>query len=131
MPVDNTAPSDSAVTFATFGGIRRGDLDAFFGLFLNNLIDILLLTNLCLFALGFGTDLVFEKVLPGLALGVLIGNLWFFREARNSSARQPRRSRVRTTLRGQSAADLSLHVLRDVSGPTVRARAGHECRPGE
>ena len=29
-------------------GIQRGDLDAFFGLFLNNLIDILLLTNLCL-----------------------------------------------------------------------------------
>ena len=66
-------------------GIQRGDLDAFFGLFLNNLIDILLLTNLCLFALDFSTELVFQKVLPGLALGVLVGNVWFFVEAKKLS----------------------------------------------
>ncbi len=70
-------------------GIQRGDLDAFFGLFLNNLIDILLLTNLCLFALDFSTELVFQKVLPGLALGVLVGNVWFFVEAKKLSKSHP------------------------------------------
>jgi len=73
----------------SLGGIRRGDMDAFFGLFLNNLIDILLLTNLCLFALNFSVELVFQKILPGLALGVLIGNLWFFFEARKLSQLNP------------------------------------------
>lgn len=73
----------------SFGGIRRGDLDAFFGLFLNNLIDILLLTNLCLFVLGFSSELVFQHVLPGLALGVLIGNLWFYFEARKLTRLNP------------------------------------------
>jgi len=73
----------------SFGGIQRGDLDAFFGLFLNNLIDILLLSNLCLFALNFSAELVFQRVLPGLALGVLIGNLWFFFEARKLSRLNP------------------------------------------
>jgi len=70
-------------------GIRRGDLDAFFGLFLNNLIDILLLTNLCLFVLNFSTELVFQKILPGLALGVLMGNVWFFLEARKLNRADP------------------------------------------
>jgi len=70
-------------------GIQRGDLDAFFGLFLNNLINILLVTNLCLFVLDFSTDLVFQRVLPGLALGMLIGNLWFFLEARKLAKANP------------------------------------------
>ncbi len=69
--------------------IQRGDMDAFFGLFLNNLINILLVTNLCLFVLHFSTELVFERVLPGLALGMLIGNLWFYLEARKLAKANP------------------------------------------
>ena len=69
--------------------MQRGDLDAFFGLFLNNLIDILLVTNLCLFALNFSAELVFQRVLPGLALGVLIGNLWFYLEAKKLTRLNP------------------------------------------
>lgn len=72
-----------------FSGIQRGDLDAFFGLFLNNLINILLVTNLCLFVLKFSTDLVFQRVLPGLALGMLMGNFWFYLEARKLAKANP------------------------------------------
>ena len=79
----------TSVSSSSLGGIQRGDLDAFFGLFLNNLIDILLLANLCLFALNFSAELVFQRVLPGLALGVLIGNFWFFYEARKLNRSNP------------------------------------------
>ena len=84
--VSSTAPPSG---LQDQSGIQRGDVDAFFGLFLNNLINILLVTNLCLFVLGFSTELVFQKVLPGLALGMLIGNLWFYLEARKLAKANP------------------------------------------
>ena len=43
----------------------RGDLDGFFGLALDNLVQLLLIDTLCRFVLGFPPDLVYGRVLPG------------------------------------------------------------------
>ena len=42
----------------------RGDLDGFFGLALDNLVQLLLIDALCRFVLGFDAALLYGKVLP-------------------------------------------------------------------
>ena len=43
----------------------RGDIDGFFGLALDNLVQLLLIDTLCRLVLGFPPDLVYGRVLPG------------------------------------------------------------------
>jgi hypothetical protein len=47
-----------------------GDIDGFFGLALDNLIQILLIVGLCQGVLGFSTNLIYGRVLPGIALSL-------------------------------------------------------------
>ena len=53
----------------------RGDIDGFFGLALDNLIQILVVTGLCTGLLGFPAAIVFGKILPGMAVSLILGNL--------------------------------------------------------
>jgi adenine/guanine/hypoxanthine permease len=55
----------------------RGDVDGFFGLALDNLVQLLVLTALCKTVLGFPDALVFGRVLPGAAVSLLVGNLFY------------------------------------------------------
>jgi AGZA family xanthine/uracil permease-like MFS transporter len=55
----------------------RGDIDGFFGLALDNLVQLLVLTALCRTVLGFSEELVFGRVLPGAAVSLLVGNLFY------------------------------------------------------
>src|SRR5262245_52813374 len=55
----------------------RGDVDGFFGLALDNLIQLLVIGALCTHVLGFGPDLVYGRILPGAAVSVLVGNLFY------------------------------------------------------
>lgn len=55
----------------------RGDLDGFFGLALDNLVQLLLIDALCRGVLGFGDELMNGRVLPGAALSLLVGNLYY------------------------------------------------------
>jgi adenine/guanine/hypoxanthine permease len=63
-----------------------GDLDGFFGLAVDNLIQFLLILGLCAGVLGFPMPLLLGKVLPAAALSVLVGNLYYARLARRVSA---------------------------------------------
>ena len=60
----------------------RGDLDGFFGLMVDNLVQVLLIVGFCRELLGFPDALVFGRVLPGVALSLLVGNLFYARQAR-------------------------------------------------
>jgi AGZA family xanthine/uracil permease-like MFS transporter len=60
----------------------RGDIDGFFGLALDNLIQVLLLTTLCRTVLGFSSDLIFSRLLPGVAVSLVVGNLYYAYQAR-------------------------------------------------
>lgn len=55
----------------------KGDVDGFFGLAVDNLVQVLVLVALCKQVCGFGEALLIEKVLPGIAVSLLIGNLFY------------------------------------------------------
>jgi AGZA family xanthine/uracil permease-like MFS transporter len=68
----------------------RGDIDGFFGLALDNFVQLLLIDNLCRFVLGFPDELLYGRVLPGAAVSLLVGNLYYAWQARQLSARTGR-----------------------------------------
>lgn len=55
----------------------RGDVDGFFGLALDNLVQLLLIDTLCRFVLGFPNELLYGRILPGAAVSILLGNVFY------------------------------------------------------
>ncbi len=68
----------------------RGDIDGFFGLALDNLIQLLVIVALCSTVLGFGPDLLYGHVLPGAAVSILCGNLFYAWQAHRMARRTGR-----------------------------------------
>src|SRR5207244_11258514 len=68
----------------------RGDIDGFFGLALDNLVQLLLIDTLCRFVLGFPPELIYGRVLPGAAVSILVGNLFYAFQARKLAERTGR-----------------------------------------
>src|SRR5438094_4464272 len=69
----------------------RGDIDGFFGLALDNLVQLLLIDGLCRGVLGFPDALLYGRVLPGVAVSLLIGNLFYAWQARQLSIKTGRK----------------------------------------
>src|SRR5688500_163225 len=65
-----------------------GDINAFFGLMLDNVVNLALLAGILVYGFGFPADLVYGRMFPGTALGVMVGDLiytWLaFRLARTT-----------------------------------------------
>src|SRR5512138_2293662 len=74
----------SATPSATFRPrlFVRGDIDGFFGLALDNLIQVLLISALWTHVLGFSTERLYGRVLPGAAISLVVGNLFYAWQAR-------------------------------------------------
>jgi adenine/guanine/hypoxanthine permease len=70
--------------------IVRGDIDGFFGLALDNLVQLLLIETLCQFVLGFPPELIYGRVLPGAAVSILVGNLFYAFQAKKLAERTGR-----------------------------------------
>ena len=70
--------------------IVRGDIDGFFGLALDNLVQLLLIDTLCRFVLGFPPELVYGRVLPGAAISILVGNIYYSYAAKRLAEREGR-----------------------------------------
>jgi AGZA family xanthine/uracil permease-like MFS transporter len=70
--------------------IVRGDIDGFFGLALDNLVQLLLIDTLCRGVLGFPADLVYGRVLPAAAISILVGNVAYAIQARKLAERTGR-----------------------------------------
>src|SRR5437773_7542548 len=68
----------------------RGDVDGFFGLALDNLVQLLLIDTLCRGVLGFSPELVYGRILPGAAVSILIGNLAYAYQAKKLAERTGR-----------------------------------------
>ncbi|MGB0370695.1 MAG: NCS2 family permease [Opitutales bacterium] len=68
----------------------RGDIDGFFALGLDNLLMLILMSGLCLGVLSFSPDLFFSRILPATAIGLVIGNLFYAREALRLAKRENR-----------------------------------------
>ncbi len=52
-----------------------GDLNAFFGLMLDNVTNLVFLAQILILVFGFPADLVYGKMFPGTAFGVLVGDV--------------------------------------------------------
>ena len=63
-------------TLSTPFFVKR-DLDGFFGLAVDNAVQILLIVNLLPIACGMPLEFIYQKILPGTALSVLFGNLFY------------------------------------------------------
>ncbi len=73
-----TAPNSSGQT----RWFVRGDVDGFFGLALDNLVQLLLIDGLCRGVLQFPSELVAGRILPGAAVSLIVGNLFYAYQAR-------------------------------------------------
>ena len=72
------------------GPWRPGDLDGCLALGLNNLIQILLIINLCRGVLGYPDALVFGTILPAAGVSLLVGNLAYSHLAQRLAAQEQR-----------------------------------------
>jgi adenine/guanine/hypoxanthine permease len=88
----------------------RGDVDGFFGLALDNLVQLLVLSELCRTVLGFPDALVYGRILPGAAVSLLVGNLFYAWQAMRL-ARASGRTDVCALPYGINTVSLFAHVF--------------------
>lgn len=88
----------------------RGDLDGFFGLALDNLVQLLLIDVLCRTVLGFPAELLYARVLPGAAVSILLGNLFYAWQA-HAVAKRSGRSDVCALPYGINTVSLIAYVF--------------------
>jgi AGZA family xanthine/uracil permease-like MFS transporter len=102
----------------------RGDFDGFFGLAIDNLVQLLLIDALCRGVLGFPPELVYGRILPGAAVSVLVGNLAYALQAKQLAARTGRTD-VCALPYGINTVSLFAHVfLVMLPARTMAAAAG-------
>jgi AGZA family xanthine/uracil permease-like MFS transporter len=80
MP-DRPAPSAAARWFVP------GDIDGFFGLFVDNLCQLLVVGGLCPAVAGLPVSLVVGRILPGIAFSLVAGNLFYAWQAHRLAAK--------------------------------------------
>jgi AGZA family xanthine/uracil permease-like MFS transporter len=68
----------------------RGDLNAFFGLGINMLVNVLVLTGLAAGVVQISGGDVFGVILPALGIELLVGNVFYFYMARRLALKQGR-----------------------------------------
>src|ERR1044072_8209884 len=88
----------------------RGDIDGFFGLALDNLVQLLLIDTLCRTVLGFPPELLYGRVLPAAAISILVGNVAYALQARPLPPR-PGRTGVCALPYGINTVSLFAHVF--------------------
>jgi AGZA family xanthine/uracil permease-like MFS transporter len=73
----------------TYPWFTRADVDGFFALFQNNLANFALIAIL-MAGIGFPADIIAGRMIPGAAVAVLFGNLYYARMARRLAEREGR-----------------------------------------
>ncbi|GAA0455649.1 NCS2 family permease [Alkalibacillus silvisoli] len=68
---------------------KKEDTDAFFALFQNNLANFVIIA-VTMLGLGFPTSIVFGQVIPGAAVAVIIGNLYYAYMAKRLAQKEGR-----------------------------------------
>jgi AGZA family xanthine/uracil permease-like MFS transporter len=106
----------------------RGDIDGFFGLAVDNLIQLLVIASLLQGLLGFGPELILGHVMPGAAVSVLAGNLFYAWQARRLAARTGR-SDVTALPYGINTVSLFAYVFLVMLPAKLAAEsAGHDAQ---
>ena len=68
----------------------RGDLNAFFGLGINMLVNVIVLAGLAAFVVQIPADDVYKVILPALGIELLVGNVFYFHLARRLAGKEGR-----------------------------------------
>ncbi|HXG50381.1 MAG TPA: NCS2 family permease [candidate division Zixibacteria bacterium] len=68
----------------------RKDLDGFFGLMIDNLIQLVLIVTFCRELIHLPDGYIFGRILPGAAVSILVGNLFYAWQARQLARRTGR-----------------------------------------
>jgi AGZA family xanthine/uracil permease-like MFS transporter len=82
MPPESRSMSKAKSYHSSMPWLVSGDIDGFFGLALDNLVQLLVIVALCRGVLGFSDDLVYGRILPGAAVSLLLGNLYYAWQAK-------------------------------------------------
>lgn len=64
------------MTATTYKWATRGDINAFFALFLDNVVNLFVLSAI-LTGFGMPKEFVYERIIPGTAIGVMVGDLLY------------------------------------------------------
>jgi AGZA family xanthine/uracil permease-like MFS transporter len=70
----SASPAASSAT-PRYRWAARGDINAFFGLMLDNIGDMILMASLLVGAFGMPSEFVLTRMIPGTAVGVMVGDL--------------------------------------------------------
>lgn len=90
--------------------LSPGDGEGFVAAFVNNLVQLLILAPLCISVLGFSPDLIYGRILPGVAVSFLVGNLFYAWQALALAKREGRND-VCALPYGISTPGLFAHVF--------------------
>lgn len=96
-----------------------GDINGFFGLVVDNLSILAFLSGALIGIFGFPADVVFQRMFPGTALGVLVGNLIYTLMARRLAARSGRADVTAMPLGLDAPTSIGMALL--VLGPAFLA----------
>src|SRR5262249_2128993 len=107
----------------------RGDIDGFFGVALDSLVQLLVLSELCRAVLGFPEALVYGRILPGAAVSILVGNLFYAWQAMRL-ARSTGRHDVCALPYGINTVSLFAHVFLVMLPAKLAAEAAGARSPG-
>ena len=104
--------------------IVKRDIDGFFGLAIDNLIQFLLIATLCPIITGIPAEFVFTRIMPGAALSVLVGNIFYSWQARKL-ARKEKRTDVTALPYGINTVSLFAYLI-FIMGPVYRETGSYE-----
>ncbi|MGH7774568.1 MAG: NCS2 family permease [Candidatus Binatia bacterium] len=88
----------------------RKDLDGFFGLMIDNLIQLILIVSLCRELIHLPDSYIFGQILPGAAISILVGNFFYSWQARQL-ARETGREDVTALPYGINTVSLFAYVF--------------------
>src|SRR5271167_937889 len=82
-------PAAAPITPKPFlkGWLVPNDIDGFFGLFIDNVVQLLVVVGLCPALAGLPEWLVVGRILPGIAVSLVAGNLFYAWQAHRLSQR--------------------------------------------
>ena len=98
--------------------IVRGDIDGFFGLFIDNLVQLVMMVALCTEICGIPNEIILGRILPGAAVSILVGNLFYAWQARRLM-KQTGRSDVTALPYGINTPSLIAYIFL-IMGPVYR-----------
>lgn len=98
----------------------RGDLDGFFGLMVDNLVQVLTIITLCTFVAGIPAEMVNARILPGVAVSLLVGNIFYGLQA-HYVARRDRNAACTALPYGINTPTIFAFIF-FIMGPVYRAQ---------